>query len=689
MPLLLLLILVIGAPLYALDITSITPTADAKVNTTSPLFISGDELIYSNDSSEITGKGNVIAKSEELTIFSDSIYVNNNTGEAIAEGHVLAIDNGTSIYTDKITYNLKQMDSYAEHVDILSSPWICRGDKLKKVGNKTEITNPVFTTCDLKTPHFRMQASSVYIYENEKIESWNTVIYLGALPVFYFPYFAQPLKGQKKPFDITFGHNDYAGWYANTFYNIHFNSLNQLGLGFNYMELVGTSYLVNAVYGFSKDSIGTFSGSLTDELKTTKKRRWSASYTHNQTFDERTRLNIRASSMSDGDLAKNFLDTQGIDMFRHDYGASFSTGIGSNQSIGISVADAETLNTITASYQTASRTLPSFNYNLTSTQILPRLYYNHSFNLNRIYNTQDGGYYSDTAYFAPSLSFSIPSFYILSMSANAGLTSAWENTNENKKKFFEGDLINSLNLSENASVDLLPYGFLRANIRHAYSKRLNKLEGLAHAGISANNASISLNGGTGFFSFNSSVNYDLLTVTAKSGFDVERLSMINFSANTMSGNLYFSGSGLYSPYVNMIKNLTLSMNLRDTGVSNMWSISVMTNYVNNILDTTGHSATVRTPDTMSFVTSLNFNLTPEFSFNMNRQYDLTIKQLTSEAYSATWHLHCWEASISYTKRPDKVEEYFFTIFISAIPEAKFNKPTSATPDYKLDQLMNN
>lgn len=674
--------------LHAYTAAYISPTADAKINTSMPLFITGDELIYSNDSSEINGKGNIIAKSDDITIFSDSIYVNANSGDAVAQGHVLAVQSGSSIYTDKLIYNFKKMDSYAEHVDIISTPWIIRGEKLKKEGKKTEIDNPVFTTCDIETPHYRMQASAMYLYEGDKMESWNTVVYLGALPVFYFPYFSQPLKSDKKPFDIKIGHNDYQGWYVNTFYNINFNQFNQWALGYDFMELIGNAYNLNIVYGLNKDSTGTFSGSLTDELKTSRKRRWSASFNHDQIFNDRTRLNIRASGMSDGDMAKNFLDTQGVDTFRHDYGASFSTLIGNNQSLGISAADAEQLNTVTSHYSTASRSLPSFNYSLTSTQILPRLYYNHSFVLNRMYNLQDGGFYSDAANFSPSLAYSLPSLYILSMSANAGLTSSWINENERAKKFFDGDLVNLLNLSENAAVDLLPYGFLRANITHNYSKRLNKLEGQPHAGITDNRAAMTLSGGTGFLSFSSSVSYDLLTVTAKPGYDVERMSMISFYANTTGGDIYFSANGLYSPYANMIKNISLSFNLRDNGAANMWSLSMMTNFVNNILDTTGHNALVRVPDTVTFNTSLNFNLTPEFSFNVSRQYDMAIKQLTSESYSASWHLHCWEANISYTKRPDAVEEYFFTIFISALPEAKFNKPSSAAPDYKLDQLMN-
>jgi lipopolysaccharide assembly outer membrane protein LptD (OstA) len=684
------MVLTVCVNVYSYTGTDVTPTADAKINTSTPLFITADELVYSNETSEITGHGNVIAKNDSITIFSNSIYVNSDSGDAIAEGKVLAIQNGSSIYTDKLVYNFKKDSSFAQHVDMISPPWICRGDMMKKEGIKSEIQKPVFTTCDKDTPHYRLEASMIYLYDNDKIESWNTVIYLGDIPVFYFPYYSQPLKGDKKPYDIKFGHNDVSGWYVNTFYNIDFNQYNKWTLGFDYLEKIGETYHANMVYGIDANTTGTFNGSLTDDVHSDHKRLWSIDFSHNQIFNSTTRLNLRAQSLSDSDMAKNFLDTQGVDVFRHDYGASFSTSIGNNQTIGITASDAEVLNTITARYYTSARILPSLNYNLTSLGIIPgRLYYNHSFNINRIYNITDGGFYSDTAAFNPSVSLSLPSLYILSLSANAGLSSAWENLNENKKGFIAGDFVNSLTAGENASVDLLPNGYLKANLSHSYSKKLNKLDGAPHAGITSNMASIALSGGTGIINLNANATYDLLTDTAKTGFDVQRLSMISFSAYTGSGDVYFNSNGSYSPYANIIKNLSLSLGIRDMGPKSIWSFSMATNFVNNILDPTGREALIRLPDTMTFDTTLNFNFTPEFSFTVSRQYDLIIKSLTSQIYTASWHIHCWEANISWSKRIDNVEEYFFTVFISAIPEAKFNKPATSAPDYNMNQLMGN
>lgn len=172
----------------------------------------------------------------------------------------------------------------------------------------------------------------------------------------------------------------------------------------------------------------------------------------------------------------------------------------------------------------------------------------------------------------------------------------------------------------------------------------------------------------------------MLSDTAKSGFDIDKMSMINFNLYSSARDLYFSSSGIYSPYVNTIKSLNLNFDVKDMGPKALWDVGVYTNFVNNVIDYTGFNAVTRTPDVLTFGTSMAFDFTPEFRLTVAREYDLISKKLNSHVYTVTWHLHCWDASGSWTKRLDNEEEIFFTINISAIPQAAFNKPSTAAPD---------
>ena len=86
-------------------------TADAAGNTTLPVVISGDSLIYDNASQEIFGRGHIILKHADTVIFADLIYVNPDTGDVSAEGNVLveAAQAQRYIRTNSITIQKPRM----------------------------------------------------------------------------------------------------------------------------------------------------------------------------------------------------------------------------------------------------------------------------------------------------------------------------------------------------------------------------------------------------------------------------------------------------------------------------------------------------------------------------------------------------------------------------------------------------
>jgi lipopolysaccharide assembly outer membrane protein LptD (OstA) len=612
----------------------------------------------------------------------------------LAEGHVLAMQGGSDIYTDKLFYNIKTSGAYAKNVDVLSSPWIIKGTELKKDGKKSEITDPVFTTCDMEKPHYRLQASSIYLYEGEKIECWNAVVYLGNIPVLYFPYFSQPLKGEKRPFDFKVGHNDTAGWYGEISYLLNFSKYNDMTLGFEYMEKQGPKYDLDLNYGFNKDSSGNFNGFYTED-KYSHESHWAANFTHNQAFNDATRLNLKATTLSDGNLGRDLLVPQGTDMFRHDYWANFTTAVG-NHSFNISASDTEELTT-NARYYTAARLLPSFNYSMTSAQILPRISYGHSFTFTRSLSTDGGGYYNDVGSFTPTLQANLLSLYFMSLAANAGMSSSWTNNSERMNGFIGGDLLNSMTAGSTANIDILPMSMLKFTANYNYAKQLNKLRGVANDGISVNNFRLETTGGGGFINFDVNTTYDFVTTTPGANPDDIRshLSMMNMRVYTSLSDVYFSATGLYSIYSNMIKSLAFDFNVADTGPDKLWTMFARTNYINNLMDGYGIRIPAGTPDVTTFNTGFSFNFTDEFKVTVSREFDLTAKKQTNQSYSATWNLHCWEASISYSVTPltgadgivHDVGNFFFTIFISALPEAKFNKPDTVSPGYDYNSLL--
>ncbi len=543
-----------------------TDPADAGVNTALPVYITGENVTYDNETTEILGSGDIIFRHEGTSIFADSIYINIDKGDVAAEGNVFATDGKARIYTDKIYYNIKTKDAYTKHADIIYLPWIARGKKLKKTGNKIELESPVFTTCDNKQPHYRMEASMIYFYEDEKVEAWHTRFFLGNIPVLYWPYYTQPIEGNEDPFDIKFGWNDNLGFYVYVKYYWFFNKLNRLSLGYDYMEKRGNKVKLDMEYGIKELSTGYFKGFYNhDKEKATGKDRWQVDYYHSQLFNKKgtVRAGVKVKSFSDMNLFKDSLITEDegdieegedvIDLLKHEYNASFTASFLSNNSLVLKAADIEKLNTATSKYEKEKLVLPSVSYSMSSMKVpfVPNLYYGHSLNFERKYMgstlmaaEEKGDYYRETGGFSPRLSVSPPSFYMASFSANAGLTADFKNNEQNSETGEAwAELSTNYNLSENLKLSLLPGGHLNFKISHSFSRNLGTgvygreeeeaEEPLLHAGVTANSAALSLNGGYGAFNFDALASYNLLPEfhELKEPTDVSRFSILKINAD--------------------------------------------------------------------------------------------------------------------------------------------------------------
>jgi hypothetical protein len=633
----------------------------------------GDNIIYNSDTNEVIGDGHVIIKHEDMSLFADKVYINTESGDVSAEGNVLLLDATMKVQTDKLYYNIKDKTAYTKDVNITMKPWVARGEKMLHEGNKWELENPVFTTCLDKQPHYRLQSSMVYFYQDDKIEAWNTVIYEGMIPVFYFPYFSAPVKNPKSPIEFNFGHDDSQGWYIYTKYNFFTDFYNFGSVGYDYMEKLGNKYTLDLTYGFNKNSTGNMNGFYNLD-KSTNTARWQGNFTHNQIFNDLTRGGINIQALSDKNLNKDNLSNL-EDNFTQQSNAYFNTSLGSH-SFSVSVADTEQLNTITGKYYTISRTLPNFSYNMTSWQLLPRIYYNHSFSATRIFDSLANAY-DDSGTWSSALQLSLPPLSIASLSGNAGFSSFWQNSEKDKKW---GSLLNNANLSETLSLNFVP-GLFNLSLTHTYSKQLNKNKDLAYTGIMSNILSPSLLLSVGNLRVNANTTYDMRKNSYEVINDRDRFSMLNVYANTSVAGAYFTANSTYSIFANQIKSTAVGFNLSDTEKS-LWSFAANTSFVSNLVDASGHTQT-GVADSLTFDTGLSFALTEEFRVSIARGYDFMTKKLVSHSYGLNWYVHCWEADVTWTKREDNVEEIFFSIFISALPEFKLNKPSTAAPNYNL------
>ncbi|WP_307903394.1 hypothetical protein [Haliovirga abyssi] len=97
---------------------------------------------------------------------ADSLEVNLDT-------KVAKIINGKS-FMDKVYYGGKDFEAHFP--------------------DKAFVKDSYFTTCNLKNPHYHLEAKKIIFYPGRKIVAYNAAIYIGKVPVMWLPYYVSSLK---------------------------------------------------------------------------------------------------------------------------------------------------------------------------------------------------------------------------------------------------------------------------------------------------------------------------------------------------------------------------------------------------------------------------------------------------------------------------------------------------------------
>ncbi len=149
----------------------------------------------------------------DAILTADQARVNEITGDVIAAGHVRILWDDLVWTGDSIHLNFKTRQMQAEVFRTGAAPVFAAGEKLGVENLGGNLTNNIYTaenafvtTDDIANPMEKVRASSIKIIPGKSIEARNAVLYLGNVPVFYFPYYKHRLDGSKNRFDFTPGY---------------------------------------------------------------------------------------------------------------------------------------------------------------------------------------------------------------------------------------------------------------------------------------------------------------------------------------------------------------------------------------------------------------------------------------------------------------------------------------------------
>jgi len=213
---------------------------------------------------EVDAEGNIASQSGIIATYKDVILTADSarlgTNEIHASGNVTVQWSRSPIQVkdaaqtnqppaqywtaDELVYNYRTGEIRAGNYRTTSSPLFITGEGLTVVQTNETLTatNSIITSDNYFKPGHRIKAKRIKVHGNEFVEMWDTTMYVGNVPVFYFPYYRRSLGRHPYNWEITPGYRSLYGPYILNSFNIYWNQYLDGALHLDYRERRGFGF---------------------------------------------------------------------------------------------------------------------------------------------------------------------------------------------------------------------------------------------------------------------------------------------------------------------------------------------------------------------------------------------------------------------------------------------------------------
>ena len=243
------------------------PTFKIDKESKEPVVINGDTVEYSDSGKTAVANGNVVITYQEVKLTCKKAVFHVDTKEISAEGDVKLMQGNNYLNGEHIVYNVETKSGTVVKPDVFIEPtYYGAGEKAEKLDeNHYYIKQGYVTTCNLEKPHYRVQAKQLNVYLNDKVTANNILVFVGDVPIFYFPYLSIPLNDHRPPVTVQPGHNSDWGYYLLTSWKYYLNEKVKGRINIDYRELRDFAYGISTNYDTDNYGAGVFRFNYFDE----------------------------------------------------------------------------------------------------------------------------------------------------------------------------------------------------------------------------------------------------------------------------------------------------------------------------------------------------------------------------------------------------------------------------------------
>jgi len=179
------------------------------------------EVELSPDARTASAKNGVVVHWMGSAVSAQSVTLSQETGEATAEGDVVveyAGESGERIRWkgQKVRFDFRQKRVEAGPFRFGAGPLFLRGDRLSvtQAGTNQVVLGGEVTTDDAAEPGYKIRAKTLSIDSSRTISAEDALLYVGKVPVMYFPWYVRKADRHPNFFSITPGYRSLYGPYV-------------------------------------------------------------------------------------------------------------------------------------------------------------------------------------------------------------------------------------------------------------------------------------------------------------------------------------------------------------------------------------------------------------------------------------------------------------------------------------------
>jgi len=179
------------------DAQSLLPRATRVAEAATNLDIQADFTDYDRNLGIARASGDVVVVYGDVIIEADQIEYHQSSGKIFARDNVRIFKDGSVVEAEEIIYDVRSGELTTSQFKSALEPVFYTSDRIDRPEEGTDgpiiLHDATFTTHDSATPNYRFRVRKLEVYPDDRVVMYGAKLYAGETPVFWFPFYVQPL----------------------------------------------------------------------------------------------------------------------------------------------------------------------------------------------------------------------------------------------------------------------------------------------------------------------------------------------------------------------------------------------------------------------------------------------------------------------------------------------------------------